>query len=134
MIAGRHFSTKFIRINVKVAPFFVEKLKVQILPCIIVFVNGISVDRYGPSARHPLVRNGQMDGDPTMCSRRGAWAGHCRIVGFEELGNTDTFTTGALEKRLSKAGTSYLPPPSAALPALCGLCPPCPVRVHVHVV
>ena len=49
VIAGRHFSTKFIRINVKVAPFFVEKLKVQMLPCIIVFVNGISVDRYGQS-------------------------------------------------------------------------------------
>ncbi|RIA93603.1 thioredoxin-like protein [Glomus cerebriforme] len=70
-IARRHFKTKFVKINVDNAPFLVEKLHIQILPCVIAFVDGISVDR---------------------------------IIGFEELGNTDTFTTAILEIRLSQSG------------------------------
>ena len=31
--------------NVDNAPFLVTKLKVQVLPCVICFINGISVDR-----------------------------------------------------------------------------------------
>lgn len=31
--------------NVDNAPFLVVKLKVQVLPCVICFVNGVSVDR-----------------------------------------------------------------------------------------
>jgi hypothetical protein len=31
--------------NVENAPFLVTKLKVQVLPCVLAFVNGISVDR-----------------------------------------------------------------------------------------
>lgn len=31
--------------NVDNAPFLVVKLKVQVLPCVIAFVNGVSVDR-----------------------------------------------------------------------------------------
>ncbi|CAG8519123.1 3840_t:CDS:2 [Paraglomus occultum] len=69
-ISQKHFKTRFVKINVENAPFLVEKLKVQVLPCVISFIDGISVDR---------------------------------IVGFEELGNTDSFTTAALELRLSKS-------------------------------
>ncbi|RGB28929.1 thioredoxin-like protein [Rhizophagus diaphanus] len=70
-IARRHFKTKFVKINVENAPFLVEKLHIQVLPCVIAFVDGISVDR---------------------------------IVGFEELGNTDDFTAAILEFRLSQSG------------------------------
>lgn len=31
--------------NVDNAPFLVTKLKVQVLPCVLAFVNGVSVDR-----------------------------------------------------------------------------------------
>ena len=31
--------------NVENAPFLVTKLKIQVLPCVLAFVNGISVDR-----------------------------------------------------------------------------------------
>jgi hypothetical protein len=34
-----------LKINVENAPFLVTKLKVQVLPCVIAFKDGISVDR-----------------------------------------------------------------------------------------
>ncbi|KAL1918665.1 uncharacterized protein VTP21DRAFT_2687 [Calcarisporiella thermophila] len=70
-LAKKHFTTKFMKINVENAPFLVEKLKIQVLPCILCFVDGVVVDR---------------------------------LIGFEELGNTDSFTTDMLEKRLAKSG------------------------------
>ncbi|XP_077870520.1 uncharacterized protein LOC102809359 [Saccoglossus kowalevskii] len=66
-LAPKHFNTKFSKISVEVAKFFVQKLQVRILPAIICFKDGAIVDR---------------------------------IVGFEELGNTDSFTTEDLEKRI----------------------------------
>jgi len=44
-LAVKHFSTKFARISVEVAKFFVTKLKVQVLPAIFCFIKGIVVDR-----------------------------------------------------------------------------------------
>ncbi|OCL09645.1 thioredoxin-like protein [Glonium stellatum] len=44
-LALRHYDTRFLRINVENAPFLVTKLKVQVLPCVLAFVDGISVDR-----------------------------------------------------------------------------------------
>ncbi|KAL8817966.1 MAG: hypothetical protein Q9191_008041 [Dirinaria sp. TL-2023a] len=44
-LAPHHIETRFLRINVENAPFLVAKLKIQVLPCVIVFVDGISVDR-----------------------------------------------------------------------------------------
>ncbi|KAI9718936.1 MAG: hypothetical protein M1812_003820 [Candelaria pacifica] len=44
-LAPKHFDTRFLRINVENAPFLVTKLKIQVLPCVLAFVNGISVDR-----------------------------------------------------------------------------------------
>jgi len=71
IIANRHFETKIAKVNVETAPFFVEKLGVRVIPCIISFLAGIAVDR---------------------------------VVGFDELGGTDGFSTELLEKRLSKTG------------------------------
>ncbi|KAI8918492.1 thioredoxin-like protein [Powellomyces hirtus] len=44
-IARKHQKTRFVRIDVENAPFLVEKLKVQVLPCVIPFIDGASVDR-----------------------------------------------------------------------------------------
>ncbi|KAL8674371.1 MAG: hypothetical protein Q9168_001231 [Polycauliona sp. 1 TL-2023] len=44
-LAPLHFETRFLCINVENAPFLVTKLKVQVLPCVIAFKKGLSVDR-----------------------------------------------------------------------------------------
>ncbi|KAF2841500.1 thioredoxin-like protein [Patellaria atrata CBS 101060] len=44
-LAAKHFDTRFLRINVDNAPFLVVKLKVQVLPCVISFIDGVGVDR-----------------------------------------------------------------------------------------
>ncbi|KAF1985935.1 thioredoxin-like protein [Aulographum hederae CBS 113979] len=44
-LAPLHISTRFLRLNVTNAPFLVTKLKVQVLPCVIAFVDGVGVDR-----------------------------------------------------------------------------------------
>ncbi|ORX88827.1 thioredoxin-like protein [Basidiobolus meristosporus CBS 931.73] len=75
-IASRHFRTKFCKIDVENAGFLVEKLKIKVLPCVMSFVNGISVDK---------------------------------LVGFEELGNTDGFKTDLVEARLVKCGVIKKP-------------------------
>ncbi|KAJ3359050.1 hypothetical protein GGF32_009662 [Allomyces javanicus] len=70
-LATKHFRTRFIKVNVENAPFLVDRLKVKVLPCVVLFVDGISKDR---------------------------------VIGFEELGNTDAFRTPVLEARLLKSG------------------------------
>jgi hypothetical protein len=45
ILASKHFETKFIRIDAEKAPFFVQKLQVKTLPCVILFIDGIAVDR-----------------------------------------------------------------------------------------
>lgn len=44
-LAKKHFDTRFFKINAIEAPFFVEKLGVRVLPCILMFMNGITIDR-----------------------------------------------------------------------------------------
>ncbi|RDL35086.1 putative PLP1 Phosducin-like protein [Venustampulla echinocandica] len=44
-LAPKHFDTRFLKMNVENGPFLVTKLKVQVLPCVIAFVDGVSVDR-----------------------------------------------------------------------------------------
>ena len=44
-LAPKHFDTRFLRMNVENAPFLVTKLKIQILPCVLAFVKGVSTDR-----------------------------------------------------------------------------------------
>jgi hypothetical protein len=51
LLASRHHSeededgVRFARIDVRDCPFVVEKLNVQVLPCVIGFVDGIAVER-----------------------------------------------------------------------------------------
>src|SRR5271170_3495022 len=44
-LAQKHFDTRFLKMNVENAPFLVTKLKIQVLPCVISFIDGVSVDR-----------------------------------------------------------------------------------------
>ena len=44
-IAKRHWEARFIKIDVQNAPFLVVKLKVQVLPCVVCFVEGVSPGR-----------------------------------------------------------------------------------------
>lgn len=45
LLAPRFFSTRFCRISAPDTPFFVAKLSIQVLPCVLLFVNGVAVDR-----------------------------------------------------------------------------------------
>lgn len=44
-LAPKYFRTRFVKLSAPDAPFFVEKLQVQMLPCVIFFVDGVAVDR-----------------------------------------------------------------------------------------
>lgn len=45
VLARKHFDTMVTKIHVENAPFLVQKLNVQVLPCLIAWVDGKSVDR-----------------------------------------------------------------------------------------
>ena len=45
VLAERHFDTRFVSINVENAPFLVVKLEIQVLPCVIAFIDGVGKDR-----------------------------------------------------------------------------------------
>lgn len=45
VLAPKYFETKFIKVHGPDAPFFVHKLQVQVLPCLVMFRNGIAFDR-----------------------------------------------------------------------------------------
>jgi thioredoxin-like negative regulator of GroEL len=44
-LAKKHRFTKFVKVNVDKCPFLVERLKIRVLPCLISFVDGVTVDR-----------------------------------------------------------------------------------------
>ncbi|XP_024021777.1 thioredoxin domain-containing protein PLP3B isoform X2 [Morus notabilis] len=69
-LAQRHLDTKFIKLDAENAPFFITKLGIKTLPCVILF-RGIAVDR---------------------------------LIGFQDLGGKDDFSTKALENLLIKKG------------------------------
>ena len=45
ILAKKYFDTKFIKIHAPDAPFFVDKLQIQVLPCIVFFRNGVAYAR-----------------------------------------------------------------------------------------
>lgn len=45
LLAEKHFDTRFVSINVENAPFLVVKLEIQVLPCVIAFIDGVGKDR-----------------------------------------------------------------------------------------
>lgn len=44
-LAPKHTETKFVKLDAENAPFFVAKLAIKTLPCVIFFRNGIAIDR-----------------------------------------------------------------------------------------
>ncbi|CAA0834009.1 Thioredoxin domain-containing protein PLP3B [Striga hermonthica] len=70
-LAPRHFGTKFVKLDAENASFFVAKLAVKTLPCVILFRKGVATDR---------------------------------VVGFQDLGGKDDFSTRTLEILLVKKG------------------------------
>lgn len=44
-LAPLHLDTRFLKINVTNAAFLVTKMKIQVLPCVIAFIDGVSTDR-----------------------------------------------------------------------------------------
>lgn len=75
LLAGLHPATRFLRVDVKDAPFLVQRYGVRVLPCVLGFVDG----RVG-------VR---------IVGFEGLGVG---------VGGTEGFRTGALEGRLVRAG------------------------------
>ncbi|KAB5547599.1 hypothetical protein DKX38_011005 [Salix brachista] len=70
-LAPRHVDTKFIKLDAENAPFFVAKLGVKTLPCVVLFSKGVAMDR---------------------------------LVGFQDIGGKDDFSTRTLELILIKKG------------------------------
>ena len=44
-ICKTHTETRFVRIDAEKCPFFVNKLQIQMLPTIVLFENGVAIDR-----------------------------------------------------------------------------------------
>ncbi|KAL8506168.1 hypothetical protein ACS0TY_017149 [Phlomoides rotata] len=44
-LALKHFSTKFVKLDAENAPFFVAKLGIKTLPCVILFRKGVATER-----------------------------------------------------------------------------------------
>ncbi|KAJ3489719.1 hypothetical protein NLI96_g1942 [Meripilus lineatus] len=78
-LAPKYFSTRFLRVFVENVPWLVEKLGIKVLPCVVVFIDGVTKSR---------------------------------IVGFEELGNSDEFETATLEWKLLNSGLLSLRVPN----------------------
>jgi hypothetical protein len=90
-LAPKFFNTRFLRVFVENVPFLVEKLALKVLPCVVCFIKGVSKDRHVQwLVVHALSFNSAS-----------------RIVGFEELGNADSFSTATLELRLMHTGSAF---------------------------
>ncbi|TQE02532.1 hypothetical protein C1H46_011838 [Malus baccata] len=76
-LASKHVDSKFIKLDAENAPFFVTKLGIKTLPCVILF-RGSPFFRKGVAVE--------------------------RLVGFQEVGAKDDFSTRALEVALIKKG------------------------------
>ncbi|XP_057737371.1 thioredoxin domain-containing protein PLP3B-like [Arachis stenosperma] len=70
-LSSKHIDTKFIKLDAENAPFFVAKLAIKTLPCVILFRQGVAGDR---------------------------------LIGFQDLGGKDDFSTRTLEALLIKKG------------------------------
>ena len=94
VLATKYFSTRFVKVSVEKVPWLVDRLQVQVLPCVGCFIGG--------KLKHRCVtvswRKGSQCGSLRLIRCRG------RLIGFEELGNDDSFATAALELRLSLIG------------------------------
>lgn len=93
-LAAKHLDTLFIKAEVSNVPFLVTKMEVQVLPCVVGFVAGVSKMKYA------LILYYDYCDINTRCS--------ClRIVGFEELEGGDDFSTASLELTMIQCGAGF---------------------------
>lgn len=71
LLAKKHIETKFCKLDVEKAPFLCKRLKIRVIPTIILCKKAQTIDY---------------------------------IVGFDELGGVDDFSTDMMEWRIAKAG------------------------------
>lgn len=71
ILAPRHLPTRFIMIDANKSPFFVEKLAIRVIPTLVIFKDGVAIER---------------------------------MVGFEDLGSKDDFSTALLQHKLAVMG------------------------------
>mmetsp|Transcript_12759 Transcript_12759/g.27630 ORF Transcript_12759/g.27630 Transcript_12759/m.27630 type:complete len:241 (+) Transcript_12759:115-837(+) len=45
VLAKKHFETRFIKLSAPDSPFFTVKLNIKMLPCVVCFKNGVSIER-----------------------------------------------------------------------------------------
>ena len=90
-LSPKYLNTRFLRVFVESVPFLVEILALKGLLCGICFIRGVSKDRHVQwVAVHTLSSNSA-----------------CRVVGFEEFGNADSFSAATLELRLMHTGWAF---------------------------
>jgi thioredoxin-like negative regulator of GroEL len=73
-VSAKHLETRVVRVNAEKSPYLVEKLRIRVLPTMV------------------LVKDGKTDHS---------------IIGFDELGGSDDFTTEQLEEVLAAHGVIY---------------------------
>lgn len=70
-LAQRHIESKFVKIDAEKAPFFVEKLRVRTLPTVVVFKDGVAVDKIvGFESLAEQMPEGREDEWPTILLAR----------------------------------------------------------------
>lgn len=72
MLAGKHPEARFMRVSVDKAPFLCTRMKIRVLPTIVLFKDFKSCDY---------------------------------IIGFDDLGGHDEFSTEMMEWRIAQKGT-----------------------------
>jgi len=45
ILATKHIESKFIKVNAEKAPFFIEKLRIRTIPTIVIFQDGVAIDK-----------------------------------------------------------------------------------------
>ena len=81
-IASKHLEARFMTINAEKCPFFVAKLQIQVLPTIVCFMDGVSLDRIVG-----FEELGGKDEFPTLLlARRLVNAGVCKALNNAEKG------------------------------------------------
>ena len=83
LLCGKHLNCKFMRIDAEKSPFFNDKLKVQVLPTVICFENGIAKN------------DDRIVGFDGLCDHL-------------PPGKEDTFSTQVMEKKLAEIGVLVL--------------------------
>ena len=66
VMAKKYFETKFVKISAPDAPFFVTKLQVKVLPCLIYFRDGVA----------STVSSVSRSSEVKMIIRRPSWSAH----------------------------------------------------------